>query len=197
METKTKLSTTALSLLAELGIDDNYCSRGLESLSATDSKYLRDLKLNVTGAMKSKHLDAKEASLLALAAAANEKNDVLIAAFEQMARKTGASDEEIAETHACASLLSLNNVFYRFRHYMRGNEYYNNTPAGIRMSIMMAPVMGKALFELMSLAVSALNGCEQCVVSHEHSVRELGVSEARVYDSIRLVAVIKSLCVVV
>ncbi len=195
MEVKENLNNTALSLLAELGIDENYTSPGLARMSATDSKYLRDLKLNVAGVLKSKHLTAKEAALLALATAANEKNEVLITAFEKMAAKEGATIDEISETHACASLLSLNNVFYRFRHYMKGNEFYNNTPAGIRMSIMMAPAMGKELFELMSLAVSALNGCEQCVTSHEHSVRALGTSEARVYDAIRLSAVIKSLCV--
>lgn len=197
METKESLNPAALSLLAELGIEEGYTSPGLQSLAVTDSKYLRDLKLNVAGVLKSKNLNIKESLLLALAAAVNEKNNTLIAAFEQKAAKEGATAEEISETHACASLLSLNNVFYRFRHYMKGSEYYNNTPAGIRMSVMMAPVMGKELFELMSLAVSALNGCEQCVTSHEHSVRALGTSEARVYDSIRLVAVIKSLCVII
>lgn len=197
METNERLNATALSLLAELGIDDRHTSPGLERMAAAESKYLRDLKLNVAAVLKSKHLHAKEASLLALATAANEKNYTLVAAFEQMAIKEGATTEEVSEAHACASLLSLNNVFYRFRHYMKGNEYYNNTPAGIRMSIMMAPVMGKELFELMSLAVSALNGCEQCVTSHEHSLRELGTGEPRIYDSIRLAAVIKSLCVVI
>ncbi|HEY9177694.1 MAG TPA: carboxymuconolactone decarboxylase family protein [Flavipsychrobacter sp.] len=197
MESKERLNATAISLLEALGIDDIFTSPSLEQLAATDSKYLRDLKLNVTGVLKSKNLSSKEAALLALVAVVNEKNATLITAFEKMAGKEGATAEEISETHACASLLSLNNVFYRFRHYMKGNEYYNNTPAGIRMSIMMAPAMGKELFELMSLAVSALNGCEQCVTSHEHSVREVGASEAKIYDTVRLVAVIKSLCVVI
>jgi alkyl hydroperoxide reductase subunit D len=61
----------------------------------------------------------------------------------------------------------------------------------------MSPVLGKEFFELMSLAISALNGCERCVTSHEASVKEQGASEAKVYDSIRLVSVIRSLCVLV
>lgn len=196
-EIKGTLATTAYSLFSELGIPESHTSKSLESLSAADSKYLRDLKLNVAAVLKGKNLSAKESALLALATAANEKNDVLITAFEAMSAKEGANAEEIAEAHACASLLSLNNVFYRFRHYMHGNEYYNNTPAGIRMSIMMSPALGKEFFELMSIAVSALNGCEQCVTSHEHSVKALGTSEARIYDTVRLAAVIKSLCVVI
>jgi alkyl hydroperoxide reductase subunit D len=90
--------------------------------------------------------------------------------------------------------MSMNNIFYRFRHFMHDVEYYNKQPAGLRMSIMMSPVMGKNLFELMSLVLSAVNGCERCVASHEHSVKELGADEPRIYDSIRLGAAIKGLC---
>ena len=197
MEETKIVNATVASMLAELGINETYTSPGLERLAATDSKYLRDLKLNVAAVLKSKNLAAKEAALLALSGAVNQRNIALIGAFEKMAAKEGATAEEISETHACTSLLSLNNVFYRFRHYMKGNEYYNNTPAGVRMSIMMAPAMGKEFFELMSLAVSALNGCEQCVTSHEHSLKALGTSEARIYDAIRLVSVIRSLSVIV
>jgi alkyl hydroperoxide reductase subunit D len=46
------------------------------------------------------------------------------------------------------------------------------------------------------LVVSAVNGCERCVTSHEHSVKEHGATEPRIYDAIRLAAVIKSLCTV-
>jgi len=54
------------------------------------------------------------------------------------------------------------------------------------MNIMMNPVIKKELFELISLAVSAVNGCESCVISHEKSVRKLGASEARIFDTLRL-----------
>jgi len=91
--------------------------------------------------------------------------------------------------------MNVNNIFYRFRHFMHKNEYYSKHPAGLRMSLMMNPVMGKGLFELMSLMLSAINGCERCVVSHEHSVKEQGADEPRIYDAIRLGAVIKGLCI--
>ena len=93
------------------------------------------------------------------------------------------------------SIMNVNNVFYRFRHYLEGNEYYEKTPAGLRMSVMMNPVIGKRLFELISLVVSAVNGCERCVKSHEHSVKEQGATEPMIYDGIRLGAAIKGLTV--
>jgi len=145
--------------------------------------------------LNSKNLTRKEAYLVALSIAINEQHEVLTQAFTDLAKKEGAADEEISETHACVSLMNVNNVLYRFRHYMAGNEYYEKTPAGLRMSVMMAPTMGKGLFELTSLVVSAVNGCERCVTSHEHSVKEQGADEPRIYDAVRLGAVIKGLCV--
>lgn len=187
---------TVQNMLNDLGIDVSISSISLEKLAAADSRFIKDLKLNVSSMLNSTNLNKKEAYLLALSVAVNEKHTVLIDAFDALARKEGATDAEIAEIHACTALMNTNNVFYRFRHYMHNVEYYNNQPAGLRMSIMMNPVLGKEFFELMSLTVSALNGCERCVTSHEASVKQHGASEQRIYDAIRLVAVIKSLSVV-
>lgn len=188
---------TIMNLFQDLGIDPEHTSIPLARMAAVDSKSIRDLKLNVSGMLNSKNMTKKEAYMVALSAAANEKHDVLTVAFENLAKKEGATDEEIAEVHACVSIMNVNNIFYRFRHFMGGNEYYDKTPAGLRMSVMMSPVMGKGLFELISLVLSAINGCERCVTSHEHSVKEQGASEPRIYDAIRLGAVIRGLCVTI
>lgn len=188
---------TINNLFADLGIDASHTSISLQRLSAVDSRAAKDFKLNISTVLGSSNFNRKETSLLALSVAVNQKNDVLVNAFEQLARKEGASDEELAETHACVSVMAANNVFYRFRHYMHDVAYYNSQPAGMRMSVMMNPVMGKELFEMMSLVISAVNGCEQCVTSHEHSVKQHGATEARVYDAIKLGAVIKSACAII
>ena len=189
------MNETIQNLFAELQISADYKSAGLEKLAAADNRFLKDLKLNIGAVLKSTNLTKKEAYLLALSVAVNEKSEVLINAFESLSRTEGADDAEIAEIHACTALMNTNNVFYRFRHYLPQNQYYNNTPAGLRMSIMMNPVLGKGFFELVSLVVSSLNGCELCVTSHEASVKQHGASEPRIYDAIRLGAVIKSLVV--
>lgn len=164
----------------------------LKDLADRDAKYLKDLKINVGNALKYETLNAKESSLLALSVAINEKRKSLENALLTKAKEAGASDDEISETYACVSLLNVNNVFYRFRHFTK-KEFYTTTPAGIKMGIMMNPVMGKEFFELMSLGISALNGCELCVNSHEESLIKLGTSQQRIYDAIRLSANIKGL----
>jgi len=195
METIT--NEAILNLYTDLGIDAGHLSPSLNAMGEAGVRYIKDLKLNVSAVMGGANINKRDASLLALAVAVNEKNAVLMNAFNAMARKEGAGDAEIAEAHACAAVMSTNNVFYRFRHYMDGISYYNNHPAGLRMSVMMNPAMGKELFELMSLVLSAVNGCERCVTSHEASVKQHGATEPRIYDAIRLGAVIRSLCVMV
>ena len=188
---------TIMGLFQDLGIDTSFTSVNMERMAEVNSKYLRDLKLNVSGMLGSKNMTKKEAFMVALSVAANEKNDTLTNAFTTLSKREGATDDEIAEVIACVSIMNVNNIFYRFRHFMAGVEYYEKTPAGLRMSVMMNPAMGKPLFELISLVISAVNGCERCVTSHEHSVKEQGADEPRIYDAIRLGAVIKGLSVVI
>ena len=186
---------TLSSLLSELKIGSYQPTFAIDQLAATENRYLKDLKINVLNALKYENLTKKESYLLALATAINEKNEKLRTAFESLAKEEGANEAELAEIIACVSLLNVNNVFYRFRHFTK-KEYYSQTPAGIKMSIMANPVLGKEFFELVSLAVSALNGCEMCVNAHEESVLKIGGTQARVYDAIRLASVIKGFTVI-
>jgi len=192
------LTETKIDFLKDLGFDENEIFPALESLSDGESKYLRDLRVNVKNVLNSANINPKESYLLALSIAVNEKNNKLINSFTEKAKLLEANDAEIAETIACASQLAANNVFYRFRHFTKEtNPAYQTMPAGIKMNVMMSPVLGKEFFELMSLAVSAVNGCESCVNSHEESVRKLGSSDARIFDAIRLASVIRGLALVV
>jgi lipoyl-dependent peroxiredoxin subunit D len=187
---------TGLSFLQELGLHEDMISEQFRVLAETEARYLRDLKINVNNVLSSETISKKESYLLAFAVAINEKNDALRIAFSEMARKEGATEKEIADIISCTSLLSANNVYYRFRHFMN-DETYNNSQAGIRMGIMANPSIGKEFFELTSIVISALNGCELCVTSHEKTLVAHGTTKQRIHDAIRLGAVIRSLAVLV
>ncbi|MEY2792016.1 MAG: hypothetical protein RJA76_8 [Bacteroidota bacterium] len=190
------MSETRDNLLIELNLDTALQFPLLESLDQSEHRYIKDLKINVSNSLRSQNLNEKEALLLALAVSINQKHTLTIQSLTELVKQKGASEAEINEIHALVSLLNANNVYYRFRHFVN-KEYYNNAPAGIRMSIMMNPVLGKEFFELASLTVSALNGCEMCVASHEESVRNHGASEARILEAIRLTSIFKSLLVLI
>lgn len=177
-------------ILTDYNLANASLSGGVQLLAGKDHKYLKDLRINLNNGLAYANLTKKESYLLALAVAINEKHEILIGSFGQLAENEGATPEEIAELYALVSLMNVNNIFYRFRHFT-DKPYYNQTPAGIKMSIMMNPVLGKEFFELASLAISAVNGCEMCVNAHEQSVLQHGATEARIYDAIRLTAVVK------
>ena len=191
--TATIQNETFQNLLNDLNIPHYTPSANAQALLNVNARFIKDIKINTGNVLNnSQHLNRKEALLLALAVAINEKYDLLKEGFTGLAKEAGATEEEIAEITACTSLMNTNNVFYRFRHFM-GKDFYNNQPAGIKMSIMMTPVLGKEFFELVSLVVSSINGCEMCVTSHEQSVLQHGSSESRVFEAVKLGAVIKGL----
>ncbi|MDB5112534.1 MAG: alkylhydroperoxidase [Mucilaginibacter sp.] len=178
-------------LLQSIGLDNTYRTDSLTLLEKGESRYLRDLKLNFTSTLTSEYLSAKECALLGLATAINNNNKPLTEYYTKYAQEQGATDAETAEAAGCASLLASNNVFYRFRHFTR-KEKYNQIPARIRMQIMMKPVTSKEFFELMSLVVSAVNGCEMCVNAHEDSLIKLGTTEERIFDAVRIGSLVTS-----
>jgi alkyl hydroperoxide reductase subunit D len=185
---------TAIQLLQAVGLTEAQLSTRLRSLADTDARYLKDLKINVTNSLTATTLSKKEAYLLGLAVAVNEKHADLQASLEKLAIQEGATAKDIAEIISCTSLMNANNVYYRFRHFVN-KEFYTATPAGIRMSIMANPVLGKEFFELVSLTVSALNGCEMCVTSHEEALLKHGTEQQRILEAVRLGAVLRSLVV--
>jgi len=178
-----------IEILQSLGIDAAYRTESLMLLENGESRYLRDLKLNLASALTSEHLNAKECALVGLSIAINNNNTVLTQFFTRYAHEQGATAAETAEAAGCASLLAANNVFYRFRHFTH-KEKYTQMPARIRMQLMMKPVTGKEFFELLSLAVSAVNGCEMCVNAHEDSLIKLGTTEERIFDAVRIASLV-------
>jgi lipoyl-dependent peroxiredoxin subunit D len=191
MELTQTYSETTQEFLEFLKLDKDYRSDALDILEEGKSRYVADLKLNFKNSFESELLNKKEIALLGVALAVNANNALLRSFFVKNAQEESAAAAEIAEAAGCASLLSANNVFYRFRHFVN-KEKYNEIPARIKMNIMGRPVTGKEFFELMSLAVSAVNGCEMCVKAHENSLIELGAKEERIFEAVRLSAVITS-----
>ncbi len=67
--------------------------------------------------------------------------------------------------------MGMNNVYYRFLHLVEDDEYAK-LPARLRMNVIGSPGIDKADFELISLAVSAVNGCGKCVdCARAHAAR--------------------------
>lgn len=170
---------------------DQYLER--EFPGATSSIY-RDLSLNLKKLLEDSSLDVPERfmNLLAIATSLHDKEMANLAVG--VLKENGADEASIREAAEVAGLMGMNNVYYKFRSFLSPElvqEHYNR--AGLRMQSMMKPATGKQNFEMMSLAVSCVNGCPVCVASHEQALRNLGVSADKIHDLARLAAVCKGL----
>src|SRR5205814_9378331 len=130
---------------------------------------------------------------VAVASAAAARNAELLDAVVADARAE-ADDAVIDDALASASLMAMNNVYYRFRH-MVGKPVYEQKPARLRMNRLAKPATSRADLELFSLAASAINGCEVCVQAHEKAVRDAGLTDDAVHDAVRIAAVIHAAAV--
>jgi alkyl hydroperoxide reductase subunit D len=155
----------------------------------------KDIRLNLQSALGAgdKSLTPEQRWGVAVAAAAASRNAVLRDAIVADARREVA-EPVIEDALAAAALMSMNNIYYRFRH-MIGKASYGDRPARLRMNRLVRPAVSKTDFELYSLAVSAINGCESCVRSHEAVVLEGGLGEDQVHDAIRLAAIVHATAV--
>jgi alkyl hydroperoxide reductase subunit D len=105
-----------------------------------------------------------------------------------------APPEVVEDAKAAAAIMAMNNVYYRFRH-MIGKPIYSEKPAGLRMNRLVQPATNKVDFELFSLAVSAINGCEVCIRAHEKAVTDGGLTPDHVNDAVRIAATIQAVAV--
>lgn len=161
-----------------------------KNLIASLPEAAKDLKLNLQSVLSDSSLSDTQRWSVALACAYASRNPALQDAIS--ADAVSVLDENaIDDAKAAAALMAMNNVFYRFRH-MIGKASYGAMPAKLRMNRIAAPRTSKLDFELMCLAVSAINGCQACVQSHEQVVRTAGLSEDQVHDAVRIAATVNA-----
>ena len=153
----------------------------------------RDIRLNLQTVLQPGSLTAAQRWGVAIASAVAARNPELRDAVCADAREE-VDEMVIDDACAAAALMAMNNVYYRFRH-MIGKEHYSALPARLRMNRIAKPLGSKVDFELFCLAVSAINGCENCLRSHEEVVLSGGLSEEHVHDAVRIAATIHAAAV--
>lgn len=165
----------------------------LEKLRGRLPETAKDIKLNLQSVFQTTTLTPAQLWGVAVASAiATRHKDLAQAVLTDAQAKVDAP--VIADAQAAAALMSMNNVYYRFRHKI-GKESYHQKPARLRMNWMARPQSNKADFELFSLAVSAINGCETCIRSHEDIITDNGITEDQVHDAVRVAATLQAVAV--
>jgi lipoyl-dependent peroxiredoxin subunit D len=163
----------------------------LEELRDSLPEYARDLRLNLGSVLSpsgAPGLTERQIWGVALAAAIAARNVRFAHQIESLsAAHLGAAERQAAR--AAAAIMGMNNIYYRFLHLVEDPDY-RSLPARLRMSVIGAPGIDKSDFELLALAVSAINGCGSCIAAHERQLREHGMEREAVQSAVRIAATI-------
>ena len=162
----------------------------LESIPA----FAKDIKLNLGAVLRQTELTPQQLWGTALACAIAARNPSLLNAISVESR-AHLSEQAADAARTAASIMSMNNVYYRFLH-LTENEKYKTIPARLRMQGIRTHGVDAADFELWCTAVSAINNCKTCVASHEQVLREKGITEDQVAAAVRIAAVVHAAAVV-
>jgi len=167
----------------------------LDLIRAALPEVAKDIKLNLQSVLtEGGPLTPAQRWGVAVAAAAAARNPRLRHAVVADAR-ANVEEAVVEDALAAAALMGMNNVYYRFRHLIE-KPVYKDKPARLRMNRMVKPASNKVNFELFSLAVSAINGCANCMAAHEAVVVGAGgLSEDHVHDAVRIAATINAAAV--
>lgn len=160
----------------------------IETLKSRLPEYAKDIKLNLSSMTNDVTLNTQQLWGTFVASALAGRNAEVIVAIESEAAQK-ISPEALNAAKAAAAIMAMNNVYYKFTGMMPD---YQTMPAKLRMNIIANPGVDKVDFELWSLAVSAINGCQFCVKSHEKQLRDHGISAEQVQTTVRVASVVQA-----
>lgn len=171
----------------------NEPSATLETLRDALPDFAKDIRLNLGTVLTPEgapELSVTQIFSVALASAYATRNANVMQAISSEAA-LNLSEAEITSAKAAASVMAMNNVYYRFLHLV-GDAEFKTMPAKLRMNVIANPGVPKIDFELMSLAVSAINGCGMCIEAHTHELLKQGASKLAIQSTVRIAAVISA-----
>jgi lipoyl-dependent peroxiredoxin subunit D len=173
-----------------LNVIDNYSQAerpmSIDALKEAIPDYAKDVRVNISNVLTSPHLTLQQLWGTALASALACGNGTVIRHIEAAAQ---LDETAKTATYAAASIMAMNNIYYRFSHLVSAPEYAQ-LPAGLRMTVIGNPGVDKVDFELWALAVSAITGCGMCIDSHERVLRDKGMGVEAIQAAIKIAAVI-------
>jgi alkyl hydroperoxide reductase subunit D len=160
----------------------------IETLKNALPEEAKDLRLNLGSVLAGGPLTPAQSwgVALATALAVGEPQTIRAIAADAAAQ---ATPEVTRAAKIAASLMAMNNIYYRFVHLVPAADY-KTLPAKLRMTAMAKPGVDKVDFELWSLVVSAVNGCGMCLEAHEKVLRDHGLSAEQVQAGVRIAATV-------
>ncbi len=159
----------------------------IENLKSGLPEFAKDLKLNLSSLARSTELNEQQLWGTFLATAAATRSATVLSEIADEAREH-LSDEAFNAALGAASIMGMNNVAYRAKEFL--GDDYTQVRMGLRMNIIANPGVEKADFELWSMAVSTINGCENCTAAHDAVIRKEGLTKEQAWEAVKIAATV-------
>ena len=159
----------------------------IENLKSGLPEFAKDLKLNLGSLARSTELSEQQLWGTFLATAAATRSATVLSEVADEARGH-LSEEAFNAALGSASIMAMNNVSYRAKEFL--GDDYTQVRMGLRMNIIANPGVEKADFELWSMAVSTINGCENCTAAHDDVIRKEGLTKEQAWEAVKIAATI-------
>jgi len=162
----------------------------IDTIKQAIPDYAKDIKLNLSSLANDETLTTQQLWGTFLASAMAGGNEFVIQNIASVAM-ANLSPEAANGAKAAASIMAMNNIYYRFVH-LASNKDYQTMPAGLRMNVIGNPGVDKMDFELWSTAVSAINGCGMCIDAHEKQLLAHGITKEQIQMAVKVASVVQA-----
>ena len=166
----------------------------IDAIKAAIPDYAKDIRINIGRILtedNAKGLTQKQIYGTALASAFATSNQAVIRQLLELSQPE-LEDADIQGIKSAVSIMAMNNIYYRTIGMM-SDSIFSQLQPGLRMQVIGNPGIPKVDFEIYSLAVSAINGCQHCVDSHSTVLMQSGINQEGVQSVIRISAVVYAL----
>ena len=161
----------------------------LDDLKDALPAYANDLALNLGSLAEETLLTDQQKWGTFVASAHAVGVPVVVKAIEAAAAEAGLNPEAKTAAKGAAAIMGMNNVYFRALGIM-ANQEYRALPARLRMRFVNQSGIPKTDFDLYCLAVSAINGCPDCLDAHEGSLKRAGLAPTSIQAALRIGAVV-------
>ncbi len=167
-------------------------NKSIPYLKILDLVHAKDVKINLQTLinLENQVLTNQQVFRAALTSAFVTKQEILIKILKNEVQNI-LSEDEIKAAKNAASLMAMNNLYYRFLHISEDKEY-SQMPAGLRMRGILDHGIDKVNFEIFSLAASIINGCAMFIDAHANQLVKQSLSKSQVQMVAKIAAVVSS-----
>lgn len=138
------------------------------------------------------YLDVRTKAAIGKAVSVHMGCTDLVAFLDERLKGLGVPEQERTDIRAIVATCTMYNAFFKLPDL--SNSLFGGMAVGLRGHSLAGTSLDAKLVELVSIVISALNGCKTCTSGHIASARRLGLFDEAILESVQCGATIAAGC---